>query len=545
MPLVAMPTGSGKAFCIAYFASTALKTYNNVRILMLVHTKELVKQNVATLLRMWPQAPVGIFSAGLHKKQTTQPIIFGSVQSVAKSLSLLGKFNIILVDECHRISPADETTYALTIAHFKSLVPSLVVIGYTATAFRAKQGMLTENGLFTKIVYDLTSKESFNMLVEMGFLCPLFSKSTAFKYDTSKVKITAGDFNQSDLQAAVDTDDQTTAALQEALQIGAEKDHWMVFCAGTDHVDNVSHKLQSWGEAAVGVHSKMSDAQRDEAIAGFLAGKYRMIVSDAILNTGFDAPFVDHLVLLAPTRALNKHIQTLGRGVRPVYVEGFDLETKEGRLDAIAASEKPFCRVSDFAGNLARLGPINDPNLPKKKGTGAPPLKICPECGTYNWAAARICEEPSCGYEFPPPEEKETIESRASVVPAMAKSHIEVNWFKVDRVEYELYTRPLSDPSMKVKYYCEGVGITELVSIEHHSPTVRHKAQLWWKARLSENLAVPSGAVDGMRFVDQLKIPTHIFAQVGRKNYIYLNCTFTGETPMFRPERPASVLDNA
>jgi DNA repair protein RadD len=53
-----------------------------MRVLMLVHVRELVAQNAQALLRLWPQAPVGIYSAGLGRRDTSQRIIFASVQSV-------------------------------------------------------------------------------------------------------------------------------------------------------------------------------------------------------------------------------------------------------------------------------------------------------------------------------------------------------------------------------------------------------------------------------------------------------------------------------
>src|SRR5690606_34593455 len=81
---------------------------------------------------------------------------------------------------------------------------------------------------------------------------------------------------------------------------------------------------------------------------------------------------------------------------------GYDLNTREGRLAAIAASHKPRGIVHDFAKNSERLGPINDPVIPipgTRKRPGEAPVRICDVCGTYNHASAPVCM--GCGYEFP------------------------------------------------------------------------------------------------------------------------------------------------
>src|SRR5439155_5126133 len=112
---------------------------------------------------------------------------------------------------------------------------------------------------------------------------------------------------------------------------------------------------------------------------------------------------------LRPTMSSKLWVQMLGRGTRPLFIkEGYDLTTIQGRLASIAASPKQNVLVMDFAGNIKRCGPINDPIVPKKKGAskGEAPIKICDSCGMYNHISARFCGgEPystvmGCGAEF-------------------------------------------------------------------------------------------------------------------------------------------------
>jgi DNA repair protein RadD len=71
-PLIALPTGTGKALLLPTSCKQLVRfapLYS--RFMVLTHVKELIEQNAKTLLRIWPQAPVGIYSAGLGERNTT------------------------------------------------------------------------------------------------------------------------------------------------------------------------------------------------------------------------------------------------------------------------------------------------------------------------------------------------------------------------------------------------------------------------------------------------------------------------------------------
>jgi len=67
-PLVVLPTGTGKSLCIAGFTQEAIAAYGDTRVLILTHVKELIQQNFMALLRAWPDAPAGIYSTGLSRR---------------------------------------------------------------------------------------------------------------------------------------------------------------------------------------------------------------------------------------------------------------------------------------------------------------------------------------------------------------------------------------------------------------------------------------------------------------------------------------------
>jgi DNA repair protein RadD len=98
-PLVEMATGTGKSAVIGTLTRQLVETYQG-RVLMLVHVRELVAQNHMALLRVWPGAPAGIYSAGLGRRDAHHRVTFASIQSVHRKAKELGHRDVILIDEC-------------------------------------------------------------------------------------------------------------------------------------------------------------------------------------------------------------------------------------------------------------------------------------------------------------------------------------------------------------------------------------------------------------------------------------------------------------
>lgn len=540
-PVIAIPTGAGKSGVIGMLCAYLLNSFPACRITVATHVKELILQDIKALKQVWLEAPYGIFSAGLGLKQAGMPITFATVQSAVKNPEAFGFQHVMIIDEAHLLSPDEETSYQRLIAALRKINPKLRIIGLTATPFRLKQGYITSDGIFNKFSYDISGPKAFVRLIEMGYLIPLLSRPTDFRYDVSKIRKIGGDFNQGQLQRAVNTEEQTEKALQEALQIMHSRDHILVFGSGIDHVTSITSMLQAMGESAVCVHSKMNGTtQRDDNIEMFRNFEARLIVNDGILTTGVDFPFLDGMILLNPTTSPAKHVQILGRGTRPDFAPGFDLEEVEGRLAAIEASHKHNCLVCDFAGNIERCGPINDPRIPKKKGKGSGeiPIKICPQCGCYNHAAVRFCDGEfldgrQCDFEFT---FETKIDPHASSKRVIAREEPELVWFKVDNVEYEPFTKPHTPAMMRVKYYCGIQRFTELVCIEHPGFASK-RARDWW--RLRRPLEVPPETTyGGIQILSHSKvpIPTNVLVQVNTKYPRLVSQSFDGSTPMFTPD---------
>lgn len=520
-PVVAMPTGTGKSVVIGMFIQRIYRQYPYQRVMMLTHVKELIQQNCSKLEELWPAAPVGIFSAGLKQKIAGLPITFAGVQSAVKAAVLFGHIDLIIIDECHLVSPEDNTSYQKLIKALKEVNPKLKVVGFSATPYRLGLGMITDGGIFTDVCYNITGARAFVQLIEDGFLSPLVPRPTKVQLDLTGVGKRGGEFIDSQLQMAVDKDEITRAAIREALETMSDRNYIMVFASGVQHAENITRVLKEYGQSVVCAHSKMG-AQADENKKAFGRKEYRFIVSNNQLTTGVDYPHVDGIIMLRPTASPGLWVQMLGRGTRVVYFKfpGFDITQKEHRLEAIRLGGKENCLVLDFAGNTMRLGPINDPMVPRKKGdkTGELPIKICEGhrllngmgCGAYNHISARFCCGCKSEFSF-----KVKISHVASTKELISRDEPVVEVLPVERVTYAVHKKKGAPDSLKVSYYSGINRYTEWVVAWHHK-TISAKAKKWWKERT--DLPLPEDAVKANELAGKLKIPKKIRVWTNRKH---------------------------
>lgn len=512
-PVIAMPTGTGKSIVIATLLHRIFKSYPLQRVMMLTHVKELIEQSASKLIEVWPSAPVGIYSAGLRQKLAGMPITFAGVQSAVNTPDLFGHIDIVLIDECHLVGPEDNSSYQKLLRHLKTVNPKLKVIGLSATPYRLGLGMITDGGIFTDICYNITGVNAFVKLIDDGFLSPLVPRPTKAVLDVTGVGKRGGEFIESQLQLAVDKDEITRAAIVEALETMSDREYIMVFASGVKHSENITAILQEYGQDAVCAHSKMGK-QADANKKAFGEKKHRFIVSNNMLTTGVDYPHVDGIIMLRPTNSPGLWVQMLGRGTRVVYVKfpGFDITNREHRLEAIRLGGKENCLVLDFAGNTMRLGPINDPTIPRRSGdgTGEIPIKICEEkrllnglgCGAYNHISARHCC--GCGSEFVI---QVKIGHIASTSELIVRDEPVVEVLPVERVTYSVHKKKDVPDSLKVSYYSGINRYTEYIVAWHPSGvSARHKA--WWKKRT--DIPLPDSAEKANELAAQLRIPKSI-----------------------------------
>ena len=512
-PIVVMPTGTGKSLVIGGFIHSVFSFFPGQRIMVLTHVQELIEQDYNKLMEIWPTAPAGIYSAGLNRKDTMHPIIFGGIGSVVNKPFAFGCIDLILIDECQLVPAKTNTSYRIFIEKMLSINPNLKVIGFSATPYRLGSGLLIESGLFTDICFDNSKREKFNKLVSDGYLAPLVTKKTQLQYDIDGVRIQGGEFVQKELQQSVDKESLTIAAIEETISFGKDRAHWLIFTTGIDHTEHTVEILERYGVSVLPVHSKLKKKDRTANINAFKNGEVQALVNPNILTTGFDYPGIDLIASLRPTVSPGLWVQMLGRGTRPVFAPGYDLTSVDGRLTSIFNSTKQNCLVLDFAGNTKRLGPVNDPLIPKKKGKkkGEAPVRLCECCNTYLHASIKVC--PECGFVFPI---QEKIRAKASVEEVMVADAPppQIELFKVTRVEYSKQSKKDRPSTLKVTYWCGLRMFNEWVCLEHDRFAGK-KARDWWRGRSGS--PPPKTIDEAIILLPSIAVPSQIRVWVNKQ----------------------------
>lgn len=441
-PCLVLPTGAGKSHIVAALCKDAIQNWPETRVLMLTHVLELILQNAEKMRQHWPGAPMGIYSASAGRKQLDEPITFAGIQSIRRHAEKVGHVDLVIIDECHLVSHKDEGGYRTFLAALRDINPALRVVGLTATPYRLGHGLITDKpALFDDLIEPVGIEE----LIFKGHLATLRSKHTKVNLDTSGVHKRGGEFIESELQAAVNSDAINRGVVQEVIKLAGDRRSWLFFCAGVNHAQDMRDMLREHEITAECVTGSTPKAERAKIIADFKSGKIQALTNANVLTTGFDAPDTDLIAMVRPTMSASLYVQMAGRGMR-------------------IKSHTDHCLVLDFAGVVEQHGPIVAIQPPKKKGPGdgEAPMKICEKCDELVHISVMVC--PACGEPFPPPEPKQ-FKLRDDDIMGMENDTLDVtSW---------VWRRHVSASSGKemlaVTYYggLSDPAVTEYLTVKH------------------------------------------------------------------------------
>jgi DNA repair protein RadD len=511
-PLIVIPTGGGKSLVLAEFVRGVLADYPDQRILILTHVKELIAQNYAELMELWPEAPAGIYSAGLRKRQIGARVLFAGIQSIHRKAFDLQRVDLVLIDEAHLVPRDGETMYRRLIDNLTTINPHLKVIGLTATPFRLDQGYLHrgEGRLFTHVCYDAKIED----LIDAGYLCEPVSVSADAQIKTAGIHTRNGDFALDELEGQILDPDVVRSVVAEIIDHGKDREGWLVFACSVEHGHMLTSAFRAAMVDAEQVYGSTPRDDRDDIIERYKRREFQCLVSVGVLTTGFNAKHVDLLAVVRPTKSTGLWIQMVGRGTR-------------------LSPGKANCLVLDFGGNIGRHGPVNRPNVKSSDGAGGgdTPMKKCEDefCGEDNFISAVECVEChhpfhwkcpecgadvemvnneclDCGYQKHRPKER-AIATKAATAPIIQRGPDPVAWATVHGVSYSRHHKEGKPPSLKVTYRCGLQSFSEWVCLEHDG-YAKAKADAWWKSRLVG--AAPCSVDDAIVKAQHLAQPSRI-----------------------------------
>lgn len=488
-PIVKACVGAGKSLMIAALAQRANEEHPGTRILVLVHQKELLEQNVDKLVRIWPEASVGLYSAAIGRRDLGCQITYATIGSIYKKAHEIGRIDIVLADECHLINSKDAGMWRSFLKDLSKYNPHTRCIGWTGTDFRGNGVWLTagDEALFTHTATRVEMKE----LLELGFLAPLVPAPTATRMDTSDVRMSGDDYVISELAKVADQDEMVQAACDEIIALARDRKRWLVFAVTVAHAEHIRDALQARGASAEVVCGDTPKAERARLINAYRKGEIKCLVNVGVLTTGFDVPEVDFIALLRATKSPVLYVQIAGRGMRCV---GADIHesTINGKAD---------CLWADFTDTTSLMGPVDavKGRLPTGKRKGEAPHKLCPTCGSQNPASATECLD--CGYVFPEPERINHGAEASSAAILSSQKETMFNVVAVDNVRYRVHQKEGKPDSLRVDYHNGLMRVaSEWVCLSHEGYP-RRKAESWWRQRSTID-AIPSNTDDAIEWLN-------------------------------------------
>ena len=497
-PCVVLPTGTGKSLVLAQIAKDSVEKWNG-RVLILAHVKELLEQNADKIRKLCPELKIGIYSAGLRSRDTTEQVIVAGIQSVYNKACELDAFDLVIVDEAHLISSEGDGMYRTFLADMKVINPHVRVIGLTATPFRLKGGLICKpENILNEICYEAGLKE----MIQQGYLSPLISRAGRAEANLANLHIRGGEFISDEVAAAMDNDALVTSACREIVELTRDRKSVLIFTASVDHCNHVAEKIQAFsGKECAIVTGDTSPAERAEIIARF-KGEFipadlfgtpkpplKFLANVNVLTTGFDAPNTDCVVMLRPTNSPGLLIQCAGRGTR--------LSPETGKTN---------CLFLDYGGNILRHGPLDMIKV-KEPGSGKggdAPAKKCPQCLALIHAGYTAC--PECGYVFPPKESNDKMTQTASSA-GVISGQVDYTDYEVLDVYYCVHEKRGADPdapkTMRVDYQ---VGFNEFKSewvCPEHTGYARGKFEKWWHERAALGCPMPGSAREAVSLANE------------------------------------------
>lgn len=489
VPYVNMSTGSGKNLTAAMIANQVLK--QGGRALMLVPSKELVSQNYATLYDYTDhKGALGICCAKLSRYEINRQCVIATYTSFLSRRAKAGKFNVLILDECHYLSAKPDSSYQKIIRSLMRINPDLKICGLSATPFRVGQGELHNDcvdgkATFTKCVYTTDIAQ----LIHDGYLSRIESISGDIQADLSDVKTRAGDYDQE--MAAVKFHAILPNAIPD-IKLKIELYGIQTALIFASNVANAKAIIELWGnDSARLIYGDMSAVERVKTIEWLKNGKgLRVIVNVNVLLVGFDFRKLDAVIFLRATKSLALYMQGVGRVLR-------------------AHDEKECGYVLDYAGNVDRHGSIDGVIPPKTvKKSGDAPQKICLSCEAANLAAAKFCK--NCGDEFVSNNETGDYKMRS-------KAEILKSKWQTLAVHYVSYDVALSKkdgtPMIRAEYYDEfdGLIIKQHLCLEHKGLAQTIAQQFLLKMFKDKREFYALNAAEGLNCVDVCDLLNHAY----------------------------------
>ncbi|MBU1658244.1 DEAD/DEAH box helicase [bacterium] len=292
--LIQLPTGGGKTHIAKEIIQHLVEKLNKQ--VLFVAPKIILMEQTAEVFK-------GLNPYKLHGTNTSNKdykVLVSTNQTASKRVI---KPDIIIIDEVH---------YGYEGKMIQNLIkdnPNARIIGLSATPYD-KDGKQLKGFELILDKYDLKYMVENKYLVNIK--CQVLVRITKL----GTVKITAGDYNQQELSKIVSNNQTILEIVGSTAEYISKYKKTIVFAVDIGHAELLTKAYQDEGFAAKVIHSKLSQEEQKIEIKNFKNGQTKILVSVAMLTTGFNVPDADVAVIARPTKSQNLYKQMVGRVLR-------------------------------------------------------------------------------------------------------------------------------------------------------------------------------------------------------------------------------------
>ena len=364
-PLLVAACGYGKGTIGSVIVHGAV--IRNKSVVFAVHGKSLVVDMSERVGKLGIQH--GVLLGG-HRRERWHSVQVASIDTLHR-MEHQPHVDLMIIDEAHMcLSP----TWRKVVDALRAVNPAMRILGMTATPIRLDGKGLGKDtgGLFDSMIQGPSEEE----LIGLGNLVKsrvIWSPSP----DISRVKKTAGEFNQKQL---ADVCDKTKI-------IGDIITHWKKYGAGRKtaafgvdqaHAKHITEQFQAAGYQWAYVDAETKQEDRAAIWRDLDTGSLMGVSSVGCIAVGWDHPVVSCLIMARPTQSLGLWRQMLGRGSRP----------HPGKNDFIVLDHADNTRRHEPYGMFEDAVPWNlDGEAVEEGAKKPPPVATCKHA--YRWPDGR------------------------------------------------------------------------------------------------------------------------------------------------------------
>ena len=333
--LLVMATGTGKTYTAFQIIWRLWKSKTKKRILFLADRNILIDQTMTNDFKPFGSAMTKIQRRQVNKSYEIYLSLYQAVTGTEEEKNIYkqfspGFFDLIIVDECHRGSAAEDSNWRQILEYFSSATQ----IGLTATPKETKD--ISNSDYFGDPVYTYSLRQG----IEDGFLAPykvvridLDKDLTGWRPDKGMLDKNGNEiedriFNQKDFDKTLVLEKRTQLVakkISEFLKQTNRFDKTIVFCDNVDHAERMRQALVNENPDLAGENSKYimritgdneeGKMELDNFI--FPESRYPVIATTSdLMTTGVDAQTCKLIVLDKRIESMTVFKQIIGRGTR-------------------------------------------------------------------------------------------------------------------------------------------------------------------------------------------------------------------------------------